>query len=234
MPYTVYKTLNKITEEYYIGVHKSNNPNDQYYGSGIRIKRSIKKYGKSNFVKEILHAFETEEEAYAKERDLISSHLNNNLCLNLMEGGVGGFTHINKNRNLYVNPMKIEEYKIKCRESRLKNQTQESIEKHKISAIHNLKKATQSNIGKKRPTHSEFMKTWAKNLWSDSEIKEKIRDKLSTWFEVTSPTGERYETNRLKEFCYSRNLAYSTLWGTSLTNKPPKKGKSKGWICKIL
>lgn len=44
--YTVYKTTNIINGKYYIGVHKTTNPNDSYLGSGKAIKEAIKKYGK--------------------------------------------------------------------------------------------------------------------------------------------------------------------------------------------
>lgn len=88
--FTVYKVINKITEEYYIGVHKTDDPNDEYFGSGLRIKRSIQKYGKSYFAKEILFVFETKEEAFQKETNLLRDLLNEKHCLNIAQGGMGG------------------------------------------------------------------------------------------------------------------------------------------------
>ena len=52
--YTVYKTVNLVNGKYYIGVHKTDNPYDDYIGSGKLIKRAIKKYGKDSFHKEII------------------------------------------------------------------------------------------------------------------------------------------------------------------------------------
>ena len=88
--FTVYKIINKITEEYYIGVHKTDIPNDDYFGSGLRIKRSIKKYGKECFVKDVLFVFETKEEAFEKERNILFELLNEKHCLNIAQGGMGG------------------------------------------------------------------------------------------------------------------------------------------------
>lgn len=48
----VYCTTNKINGKKYIGSDSKNNP--KYYGSGVNIKKAIKKYGKINFTKQIL------------------------------------------------------------------------------------------------------------------------------------------------------------------------------------
>tara|TARA_Y100001938_G_scaffold133516_1_gene192982 strand:+ start:109 stop:258 length:150 start_codon:yes stop_codon:yes gene_type:complete len=47
----VYKITNNINERVYIGKDINDNPN--YLGSGILIKKAIRKYGKDNFIKEI-------------------------------------------------------------------------------------------------------------------------------------------------------------------------------------
>ena len=51
----IYKITNKINNKKYIGSSKKD-PKDNwsYYGSGKLIKQAIEKYGKSNFIKEIL------------------------------------------------------------------------------------------------------------------------------------------------------------------------------------
>lgn len=70
--YTVYKTTNLINEHIYIGVHKTDNPNDDYLGSGIILKNAIIKYGAENFKKEILFIFDNIADAYAKEKELVN------------------------------------------------------------------------------------------------------------------------------------------------------------------
>ena len=57
----VYLIINKINNKKYIGMHKSKIFDESYYGSGTGIKRAIEKYGKENFIIEILHWCETPE-----------------------------------------------------------------------------------------------------------------------------------------------------------------------------
>ena len=94
--YTVYKTTNQITDRFYIGMHKTANPNDSYLGSGIVVKRAIEKHGAEKFKKEVLFVFLTRKEAAEKEIELLLVEKDNLLCYNLHEGGTGGFEYVNK------------------------------------------------------------------------------------------------------------------------------------------
>lgn len=105
MFYTIYKVTNKINGKYYIGMHKTNNLDDGYMGSGNLIKRSIKKYGVENFEKEILHVFDNAEDMKAKEKELVViSEETYNLC----PGGHGGFSYINSNDELVAKRDSVE------------------------------------------------------------------------------------------------------------------------------
>ena len=49
----IYSIRNNINGKIYIGKSRLN-VNENYFGSGLRIKRAIKKYGKENFTKNII------------------------------------------------------------------------------------------------------------------------------------------------------------------------------------
>lgn len=100
MFYLIYKTTNLINGKIYIGSHKTENIEDDYIGSGKRLLRAIEKYGIENFSKEILHIFETPNEMYAKEKELVNEEFVSRYdTYNMKIGGYGGWDHVdNTNR----------------------------------------------------------------------------------------------------------------------------------------
>jgi len=89
----IYKTTNLIDNTFYIGMHSTSNLKDGYLGSGVRIKRSIQKYGIDNFKFEILEYCESRELLAEREKYIVNQEMIDNiLCLNLKCGGRGGFT----------------------------------------------------------------------------------------------------------------------------------------------
>ena len=230
--YTVYKITNTVNGKFYIGVHKTNNPLDSYMGSGLAIKQAISKYGRESFIKEILFEYETSHEAFDKERTLLEDLWATDLTYNKKPGGSGGWEAWNMSRSSDDNPMKRPEVVEKNLTSRMET-LNANREKYIEIAKQNLQKAVESNTGKKRPDHSKTMaeKGIFREMWKD---KEAMRDKLASHWEVTSPTGEVYSTNRLEDFCNEWGLTYVSVWETHRTGRPVKKGKSKGWICRRI
>ena len=96
MPYTVYKVINAVTGDFYIGVHKTSNPNDDYLGSGKNIRTQLKHYGREKFSKEILFTFDKKVDAFEMEREIVDPLLGTVGCLNLHPGGQGGYGFINR------------------------------------------------------------------------------------------------------------------------------------------
>ena len=96
MLYTVYKVLNLLTGEFYIGVHKTVDPNDDYLGSGKIIRAQVAQHGRANFSKEILATFQKRRDAYDMERAVVEPLLGTPGFLNLHPGGQGGFGYVNR------------------------------------------------------------------------------------------------------------------------------------------
>jgi len=89
----IYKTTNLANGKFYVGMHSTNNLNDGYLGSGKRLKRSIKKYGKENFKIEYLEFFDSRELLVEREKQLVNEDLlKDDNCMNLKTGGFGGFS----------------------------------------------------------------------------------------------------------------------------------------------
>lgn len=106
MFYTIYKITNKLNGKSYIGKHQTKDLGDGYMGSGLLIRRAIKKYGSENFEKEILHVFETEADMNEAEKNLVTlGESSYNLC----PGGQGGFGYINQNGLSVLNQLTIEQ-----------------------------------------------------------------------------------------------------------------------------
>lgn len=90
--YLVYKITNLINNKFYIGIHRTTNKNDDYMGSGVNIKRAIKKYGLENFKKEILFECKNAEEMAAKEAEIVTPEfLKRDDVYNLAKGGYLGW-----------------------------------------------------------------------------------------------------------------------------------------------
>ena len=74
---------------YYIGKHSTNNLDDGYIASGLKITRYLKKYP-NDYYRKILEYCDTEEKLNELEYTYIHGLLNTKKCLNLIEGGHGG------------------------------------------------------------------------------------------------------------------------------------------------
>lgn len=85
MKYIVYCTTCTENGKIYIGVHGTKNPDvfDGYIGNGLKMgwniknphtafQYAIKKYGYSKFKRSILHIYDTAEEAYDKEAEIVN------------------------------------------------------------------------------------------------------------------------------------------------------------------
>lgn len=113
----LYRTVNIINSKFYIGVHSSNDKKDKYIGSGVALKRAIKKYGRENFIKENLFFCKNREDLKELEELVVDEVLiNSNICYNMTKGGELPPIMTGKDNPMFGKP-KSEETKRKIRES---------------------------------------------------------------------------------------------------------------------
>lgn len=88
--YVIYMTINLINNKKYIGQDINNNP--KYLGSGVLLKKAIKKYGKNSFKKIIIDICENLEVLNQKEVFWIKEYdaVNSNEFYNIDFGGRNG------------------------------------------------------------------------------------------------------------------------------------------------
>ena len=92
--YIIYKITNLINGKIYIGKHKCDNLDDNYFGSGKRLWQAINKYGIENFNYEILEEIadgESQEFINEREKYFIQYYhsLKDELGYNVTIGGDG-------------------------------------------------------------------------------------------------------------------------------------------------
>lgn len=98
MFYTVYKTTNLINGKIYVGLHITNNLEDEYLGSGYQLKSAVKKYGKENFKREYIKICNSSEEMYELEADIVNEDfVKRSDTYNMKTGGAGSWYHVNSN-----------------------------------------------------------------------------------------------------------------------------------------
>jgi hypothetical protein len=107
--FIVYQTMNIVNGKIYIGVHKTINPDifDGYIGNGIivtcpssynkpktALQYAVNKYGTKNFKRSTLKIFNTPEEAYELESQLVTQEfINRPDTYNMKIGGTGGCSY---------------------------------------------------------------------------------------------------------------------------------------------
>lgn len=106
--YIIYMLTNKENGKRYIGQHGTNNLEDGYMGTGVLIRKEIRKYGKKSFTKEILCFCKDRHDANNKEREYIERYGTYESGYNLAKGGEGalGVRQSPKNRKASSERMK--------------------------------------------------------------------------------------------------------------------------------
>lgn len=94
----LYKIENLVDGKYYIGVHKTSNLDDGYFGSGKRLHQAISKHGIDNFKKTILEFFDNESDMFDAEAFIVNEDfVRDRQTYNMKVGGNGGWSYVHEN-----------------------------------------------------------------------------------------------------------------------------------------
>lgn len=97
-----------VNKKIYIGLHATKNLNDGYLGSGVFLKKAIKKYGKDNFTKEILFIFNNKKDMITKEKEIVNEgFIKRKDTYNMTKGGFGLSTLSESERIKAIKKMKL-------------------------------------------------------------------------------------------------------------------------------
>ena len=92
----IYRILNTKEHTYYYGQHTTSDINDGYMGSGNKIKEYYQLSGYLNIEKEYIEFAKDQNDLNHKEYEIIMEHKTDPLCLNIADGGYGGWSSINR------------------------------------------------------------------------------------------------------------------------------------------
>lgn len=212
MFYTIYKITNQINGKFYIGSHKTKDLNDDYMGSGKYLKHAQEKYGIENFKKEILFVFDTAEEMYAKEAEIVNEDfLATENTYNIKIGGFGGWDYVN-DPSLFYNKTHTKEH--------MKMMSSKSLEK-RLEILKKLREDDQW-LKKHKQNISDGLRKYFEGGWRGSFFGKKHSEEYKQKMSVIMK----------EKMAGEKNSQFGTMWITDGTsNKKIKKTESipEGW-----
>lgn len=183
--YYMYEIKNTINNKIYVGVHKTDDMDDGYMGSGKSIMTAIKKYGIDNFTKIILEVFDNEEQMYSREKNYVDlEFVERRDTYNLTVGGSGG--SILQNRKSWPKG------KLHSKE------TKEKIRMSSMGRVHSdetLEKMSSNNWSKRNPEEQRLhaiqagKKRWEK-YHESIDLMEETKQKISQSLKRTNKERE--------------------------------------------
>lgn len=185
-----YKITNLINDKFYYGVHNTDNLEDGYMGSGKLLHNAYKKYGIENFKKEILKYFNTMDEAFQYEQEIVNEEMiNNPNCYNVMIGGKfpkatgkvfvkdinnNGFW-ITKEEYLYINK---NEFKAVWKDKHHKEESREKVRNKMTPKNSSNPRIWVCKDGKVKYLLKKYLNEYLQNGWSLGRVNYKPRRNL--------------------------------------------------------
>jgi len=227
MFHIVYLTTNLANNKIYVGVHSTYNLDDGYLGSGYALKHAIKKYGRHNFKRQILHYCLSEEQSLEFESKIVDlSFVERNDTYNIKLAGGNKVSHTIAIRNkisLKKKGLKHTEEQNTKQSERMKINNPFKDKKHSDTTRKVISEKTKQYMNSKSPEEIsaiiEHMATFNRGKKRTKEFCEQrsFYRKLqhppkSKTYKLISPTMDEYVVNDgLVNFCNIHNLSISLL-----------------------
>jgi hypothetical protein len=188
----IYKTTDTRNGNFYVGMHSTDKLNDGYIGSGTRLRRLIYKHGKEIFNMEILEFLPDRSSLKQKEKEIVNSDLlKEEKCINLKEGGEGGFCNDEHRKKFFDGHKNISVETFKERRKKQKDYWDKNPELYKIYCTnlsktlignkhwvgHKHKEDSKKTIGLKSSKNqtgnknSQYNTCWITNGFENKKIK---------------------------------------------------------------
>lgn len=165
-----YIIICKINYKFYIGKHSTDDFTDNYIGSGNYLHKAISKYGRSSFTRHIIKFFNTEEEAFIHEAQILTEEViktykdNLDMCYNLQSGGNGGTIYISKETRK----------KMSIANKEINNRPEVKAKIREINSIPEVKAKRKTLL--KKPENIAKRKAIMKEVFSRPEVIAKLKE----------------------------------------------------------
>lgn len=214
---------------YYFGKRESTKTpaTDIYWGSGVILRRYVKKHGTANLQKTIIDVVSCRDELNKAEHELIEKKREElgNLCLNKHEGGSGGH---------WVEYCSPDEYRLRC------EKVKQGIQKHLTAEERHIIAKNAANA--KRDATPDQREKWSKNQ-SKRHTQMSEEEKLRMYSQVSTSLKQYYKTissdmieeKRLKN--QKQNQETSRVWRAEFFNifhQTPEHFRSRGMMKESL